>query len=111
MKIAIKVSIVIIVIGLIVMIGKKLVKEKEPIAGGFIEVEDGKMTNELTELFERAVKATKYQSYRPIKLLAKQVVAGINYCFLVYDDSNNQIQLIVYQDLKGNASVLSWDER
>lgn len=80
--------------------------------GGWSLCESIEVTQELNDLFEKAMAEQVGVDYTPVALLATQLVSGTNYCFLcraavVYPDALPYYALVyVYQDLKGNASVL-----
>ena len=57
-------------------------QEESEIAGGFVDAEDPTITDELKEIFETALNGLLGAKYEPVKLLATQVVNGINYKFL-----------------------------
>ena len=57
------------------------------------------MSDEALNVFKKA--NTKYEV---VALLGKQVVAGMNYMYLVYDGDNYRV-VVVYNDLNGNASL------
>ena len=54
----------------------------EPIMGGWIDIEDGTLSNELENIFNTALEGLMGAKYEPVKLLATQVVNGTNYRFL-----------------------------
>ena len=56
--------------------------ESETILGGWTDVEDGTLTDELKDIFSKALEGLLGATYEPVKLLAKQVVNGTNYKFL-----------------------------
>ena len=56
--------------------------ESETILGGWTDVEDGTLTDELKDIFNKALDGLLGSTYEPVKLLAKQVVNGTNYKFL-----------------------------
>ena len=56
--------------------------ESEIVLGGWIDVEDGAITDELKDLFNKALEGLLGGNYEPVKLLATQVVNGTNYKFL-----------------------------
>lgn len=66
--------------------------------------------------FEKAIDGLVGYSYEPIALLGTQVVAGTNYAILVRGcaatlDAVPEIQIVyIYEDLDGNASILSVQE-
>ena len=87
-------------------------KEEPEIVGGYTEVEDSEITDELKEIFESATKGLLGASYEPIKLVATQVVAGTNYKFLANGTkTTNPITkgtcyIYVNKDLQGNVFLL-----
>lgn len=86
-------------------------KEEPEIVGGYTEVEDSEITNELKEIFESATKGLLGASYEPIKLVATQVVSGTNYKFLANGTkTTNPITkgtyyITIYKDLQGNVEL------
>ena len=88
------------------------ITEEEPIVGGYTEVEDGTITDELTEIFNSATQGLMGATYNPEKLLATQVVAGTNYKFLCSGKKTTSpviegtYNVIIYKDLQGNCSIL-----
>ncbi len=90
----------------------KSAEKKEDIVGGWKEAEDGTITDELREIFDKATETLTGVNYVPKKLIATQLVAGMNYKFLcdatvVYPGAKaHEAILIIYKDLKGNASVI-----
>ncbi len=90
----------------------KSAEKKEDIVGGWREAEDGTITDELREIFDKATETLTGVNYVPKKLIATQLVAGMNYKFLcdatvVYPGAKaHEAVLIIYKDLKGNASVI-----
>ena len=98
-------------------------KQSEPIegssgrialAGGWEITEDPSVTEEAREVFEKAMSEQDGAPYKPVALLATQVVAGINYCFLTAaEDSYGQpgYQIVyIWQDPAGNARLLEAQE-
>lgn len=87
-------------------------KKEEEIVGGWETAEDGTITPELQELFDKAMEELEGVDYTPIKLLETQVVAGTNYKFLcdatvVYPDAETtQAIVTIYEDLQGNVEIL-----
>lgn len=87
----------------------------EPILGGFTDVEDDTITDELLEIFNSAQASWEGIHMEPVKLLQTQVVAGTNYKFLatqsiiLFGDSEPTVKEVVatiYKDLDGNTTVL-----
>ena len=85
---------------------------QEEIVGGFIDVEDGTLTDELKDIFNKAIDGLLGATYEPIELVATQVVAGTNYKFLANGTkTTNPITkgtyyIYVNKDLQGNVSLL-----
>ena len=69
-------------------------------AGGWEQTADGTVTDELKSLFDQAVQEVLDVYYEPVALLATQVVAGTNYCFLAreisYEDMGDPHYMLVY---------------
>ena len=64
------------------------------IAGGWEAAEDTAMTDDLKDLFARALEGLTGVAYEPIAYLGHQVVAGLNHCFLckstvIYPDAKD----------------------
>ena len=85
------------------------------LAGGWAVAEDPAITDDLNNIFFQALESyqtgTITVAYTPVALLGTQVVAGTNYAVLSRASEINQgskwVILYLYQDLEGNASVLS----
>ena len=83
------------------------------LSGGWEVTRDCVVPEEAQEVFDRAMPDHDRMKYDAAALLAKQVVAGINYCFLrrttVKDSDEQPTYQIVYiwQDPEGNAHVLN----
>lgn len=79
--------------------------------GGWQAAEDGTITEELQEIFDKAAEGLVGVSYTPIELLETQIVAGTNYRFLCEsrvvapNAETKQVIVTVYRDLNGNASI------
>ena len=87
--------------------------QAEPMAGGWEATEDETVTEEDRAVFEQAMEGLTGVEYEPVALLATQLVAGRNYCFLcrgreaVPDAQPAYYYVLVYKDLKGNAEILN----
>ena len=85
---------------------------EEALDGGWEAAQDGTITKELQELFDRAVEGLTGVDYTPIELLETQIVAGTNYKFLCEsrvvapDAETKQAIVTVYEDLEGNVSII-----
>ena len=86
------------------------------IVGGWTQAEDDTVTDELLELFNKAMQSKLGMSYTPVKLLETQLVSGKNYKFLceaeaVTPGAKTQQKIVtIYVDLKGNAEVLDIED-
>ena len=87
-------------------------KEEPEIVGGYVDVEDGTLTDELKDIFAKALEGLLGATYEPVELVATQVVAGTNYKFLANGTkTTNPITkgtyyITIYKDLQGNVSLL-----
>ena len=85
--------------------------EEGPLAGGWTAASDPTVTQERSELFDKALDGLVGAKYTPVALLSTQVVAGMNYCILcqitpVVPDGNPSWALVyIYADLQGNAEI------
>jgi len=92
-------------------------EENVPVAGGWTPAEDGTITEELQEIFNKATEGLVGTEYKPVELLETQVVAGMNYKFLceasnvVLDADTRYVFVTVYQDPQGNCSILEVEEK
>ena len=85
------------------------------LAGGWAIAEDPAITDDIKSIFDQGLDS--YQTgiitvvYNPVALLGTQVVAGTNYAVLSKASEINQgskwVIIYLYQDLEGNATVLS----
>ena len=66
------------------------------LVGGWEVTEDAAVTEEAREVFDQAVKAIEDVTYEPAALLATQVVAGLNYCFLGREISYEEVGMPGY---------------
>lgn len=84
----------------------------EQLSGGWFATTDVAITTEAQAAFDKALEGFVGVDYEPIDLLATQVVAGTNYCFLcrstvVVPDAVPSYSLVyIYEDLQGNAEIL-----
>ena len=76
-----------------------------------VESEAGELPEEVQKAFDKALDGLVGALYVPVKLLAQQVVAGLNYCILcqitpvVPDASPTWALVYIYADLEGNATL------
>ena len=71
------------------------------------------MPEDAQDSFDKALKASGSSSFKPVALLATQVVAGVNYRFLCTESTDDNIALYaidVYSDPSGNAEITRSDE-
>ena len=79
--------------------------------GGWQKTETQEMTDEAKAALEKALSEMVGATYKPLALVATQVVAGTNYCILceitpvVPDAESNYGLVYVYEDLEGNAEI------
>lgn len=79
--------------------------------GGWYETTSPIISDELQTLFNKATASKNDAEYTAIAVIAEQVVAGMNYCFLSEiknekSNASNKITLVyVYADLNGNAEI------
>lgn len=101
-----------LLLALVMLLSVPAAMAESQLLGGWSLCESIEMTQELSDLFEKAMAEQVGVDYTPMALLATQLVSGTNYCFLcraavVYPDALPYYALVyVYQDLSGNASVL-----
>ena len=87
-----------------------------PLAGGWLATEDITIPEEAQEAFDKALEGFTGVAYEPVGLLATQVVAGINYCFLcrgtiVYPGAEpGYYYVYIYAALDGSAEILDIQE-
>ena len=87
------------------------INEDEPIVGGFVDAEDKTITDELKDIFNKALDGLTGAKYEPVELVATQVVAGTNYKFLANGTkTTNPITkgtyyITIYKDLQGNIEL------
>ena len=85
----------------------------EMLSGGWqmVAQEEGKLPEDAKAAFDKAQAGLVGASYKPLALLATQVVAGTNYCILceispVVPDPVPHFALVyIYADLEGNATI------
>lgn len=71
--------------------------------GGYSKASDGKMTAELTDIYNSALSRYPGLDIKPEKLYATQIVAGTNYKFLCKDADDTKLYVTVYRDLEGQC--------
>ena len=86
-------------------------EEDVPIAGGWMATESPAVTQEVQEVFDKAMEGFVGVDYQPIACLGYQIVAGKNHCLLckaqvVYPNARPYYALMyIYEDLEGNATI------
>ena len=84
------------------------------LSGGWAAADDPTVTQERSELFEKALGGMVGVDYTPVAYLGSQVVAGTNHCFLclsrvvIPDAIPKYVLVFIYEDLKGNAEVMNF---
>lgn len=98
-------SLLLVCLAAVLVLGLCACAEKAPeVAGGWTE-QNGELSAEDREAFDKAVAGTEYEGYTVVSLLGTQVVAGLNYRFLCTDESGAKKEMVVYRDLQGVCSV------
>ena len=86
----------------------------DEVVGGWTvnhEFTDAALTDEEKEIFEKAMEGIVGAEYVPVAVIAKQLVAGMNYMYLcgetiVYKEPSYKLACIsIYKDLSGNVSL------
>ena len=84
--------------------------------GGWAVTEDSTITPEAEAVFDKAMEDLEGTEYEPLDLLATQVVAGKNYCFLcrtaqaIPDSAPEYAFVYIYENLQGNTEILDVQE-
>lgn len=84
---------------------KEVIEDDGEIVGGYTESEDKAITDELKEIFDKAMEGYVGNNFEPIELIGTQVVAGINYKFLCKASDESQKIVTIYKDLEGNCEI------
>ena len=96
--------------------GKKEEPAEEQVAGGWTKVEDGTMTPELQEIFDKAIEGLVGVNYEAVELVETQVVAGTNYKFLAKGTTvtmppmEGTYYVTVYKNLDGGVELLNIEQ-
>lgn len=112
MKKLLTISLALFMVLALVGCGNKKEPTKEEVLGGYVEVEDSTITDELKEIFNKALEGLLGATYEPEKLVATQVVAGTNYKFLAKGTKTTNpvtkgtYYITIYKDLQGNVKLL-----
>lgn len=86
---------------------KKEKKEENKTVGGWeilLTDKEVSMSEDELNIFNKAISKYTDSKLKPVALLGTQVVAGINYMYLVKDSSKYKV-VVIYNDLKNNATV------
>ena len=84
------------------------------LSGGWAAADDPTVTQERSELFEKALGGMVGVDYTPVAYLGSQVVAGTNHCFLclsrvVIPDAIPKFVLVfIYEDLQGKTEIMNF---
>lgn len=84
---------------------EEVIEDDGEIVGGYTESEDKAITDELKEIFDKAMEGYVGNNFEPIELIGTQVVAGINYKFLCKASDESQKIVTIYKDLEGNCEI------
>ncbi len=94
---------------LLLMAGCTKPQQDNPVVGGWTQVEDKTVTEDLQKIFDQAMEKES-ENYTAIELLETQLVAGTNYKFLCETEDKKQVIVTIYADLQGNAEVTDIEE-
>lgn len=94
---------------LLLMAGCTKPQQDNPVVGGWTQVEDKTVTEDLQKIFDQAMEKES-ENYTAIELLETQLVAGTNYKFLSETEDKKQVIVTIYADLQGNAEVTDIEE-
>lgn len=106
-----KILVVLLVLVMVFSLASCKKDEPEPVVGGYTDVEDGTITDELLEIFNAALEGYEGAYLEPVELLQTQVVAGLNYKFLANETivvpgaTPKEVVVTIYQDLEGNVEI------
>ena len=84
------------------------------LSGGWAAADDPTVTQERSELFEKALGGMVGVDYTPVAYLGSQVVAGTNHCFLclsrvvIPDAIPKYVLVFIYEDLQGKAEIMNF---
>ncbi len=88
----------------------------ETMLGGWAVPEDAALTEEVLDIFGKAVEGLVGSKFEPIALLGTQVVSGTNYCILcrvtpvVPDAQAHWTMVYVYAALDGSVELLGMED-
>ncbi len=84
------------------------------LSGGWAAADDPTVTQERSELFEKALGGMVGVDYTPVAYLGSQVVAGTNHCFLclsrvvIPDAIPKYVLVFIYEDLQGKTEIMNF---
>jgi hypothetical protein len=84
-----------------------------PLAGGWTAANDPTVTQERSDLFDKALDGMVGVDYTPVAYLGSQVVAGTNHYFLclsrvvIPDAIPKYVLVFIYEDLQGSAKIMN----
>ncbi len=90
--------------------------DEEVTLGGWTTNQSDKLTKEEKAVLEKALDGLVGATYKPVRLLATQTVAGTNYAFLckttvVYPGAEPTYTIVyVYEDLDGNVEITNVED-
>ena len=82
-----------------------------PVTGGWMSTEKSAITDDVQQVFDKAMENFVGVDYKPVAYLGYQVVAGKNHCLLcqakvVYPNARPYYALVyIYEDLEDNATI------
>ena len=86
-------------------------KAKDILAGGYTDVEDPTVTDDIKALFDKATEGLAGVGYEPVAYIGSQVVAGTNHLLLckatpvTANPVTTYALVVLYEDLDGNAEI------
>lgn len=95
---------------------EKTIQETAQTTGAWSAAEDGTITPELQEIFDKAMEGLTGVGYTPLELLETQLVSGTNYKFLcdavtvVPDAPVRKTIVTIYRDREGNCEILDIED-
>jgi uncharacterized lipoprotein YehR (DUF1307 family) len=89
-----------------------MAEEKHPVTGGWSETEDGAITEDIRDMFDKATESIIGVDYVPVEVIGTQIVNGTNYRILCEAKTvtptaeTRYVIMTIYQKLNGEAEVL-----
>ncbi len=105
-------KIVAVILAVLMITGIALAEGAPTLSGGWTPASDPAVTEEIRELFDKAMDGMVGVNYVPVAYLGSQVVAGMNYAILcqatvVYPNAQPEwVVVYLYKDLEGGVSIL-----